>query len=132
MSVVAWPLRELLDEDANAQALPGMQASAPPQLPPLSELRSITDVQAAIGGPSDSFTRVLIRKRDRDANAGALTSTLLSSTTRGEQLLWSSICLYRLYLAPGTPMQWPYLSDTCTAGTSSESNRQAGPRAHRG
>ena len=42
------------------------------------------------GGSTDGLTRALLRRRDRDASSGALTSKLLSFELSGARLLWTS------------------------------------------
>ena len=71
------------------RSLPGMAADAPMAVP--ASFAGLTDVQQVLGGGStDGLTRALLRRRDRDASSGALTSKLLSFELSGARLLWTS------------------------------------------
>ena len=87
ISVNAWPLRDIVNEEARSQALPGLEVPQPRALP--ASLNSLKAVQDELGGEK-AFTQLLLRKLDREKSSGALTSELISSTAQGEGLLWSS------------------------------------------
>lgn len=87
VSVNAWPLQALVDEDAQLKSLPGMTAT-PKTLP--AELGSLQAVEEALGG-EESFAMMLLRKRDREASSGALSSVPLGKAqTVDGRLVWSS------------------------------------------
>ena len=88
ISVSVWALADLLAEDASNKALPGLDPPEPPVLP-ATATGSLTSLEAALGG-RESFTRLLLRKRDREASAGALQSVLLSNSDLANgKLTWS-------------------------------------------
>ncbi|KAL1508400.1 hypothetical protein AB1Y20_004510 [Prymnesium parvum] len=72
VSITAWPVDELLKQDAAALSLPGLPADSSVKLPS-RPLTSIDDL-----GPAQSTGMLLTRARDRDATAGALQSELRS------------------------------------------------------
>ena len=89
LSVVAWPLKDLLAEDARAQALPGIDPPKVAELPQWPAL--LTDVQGAVGG-ENALYKLILRKRDRESSSGALTSSPLGSATTVDEryIVWSS------------------------------------------
>ena len=87
ISVVAWPLQELVAEDVKATSLPGIQPT-PPKIPAAPQ--SLLEVQTALGGETQFFNMIL-RKRDRESSAGALTSAPLGAPSMTDgHLVWSS------------------------------------------
>ncbi len=74
VSVTAWPIRELLAAEMAAASLPGLPAPSPPSAADATSAPSF----AALGAPEKAVL-LLLRARDREASAGALESTLLSS-----------------------------------------------------
>ncbi len=83
VSVTAWRLQELINEDAKLQELPGIPAEAPPQVSGTA-LKEI--------GSSAEAARLLLRARDRESSSGALSSELLDSSfsADGGRLVLSS------------------------------------------
>ena len=75
LSVTAWPLRDLLNEDAQSQALPGLPASPVPSGSADPAPRDLSEL-----GSAATVARLLMRRRDREASAGAVQSVLLASS----------------------------------------------------
>ena len=89
VAVSAVPISDLITEEQQVQSLPGMAAQAP--VAGLSSFTSLADVQQVLGGgTTDGLTRVLMRRRDRDASSGALMSKLVSFELSGARLSWIS------------------------------------------
>lgn len=72
VSVTAWALDELLQQDAQAQSLPGLPA-APEIRKPAARLTSLKDL-----GSAQQVAMLLLRSRDREASAAAVQSELVS------------------------------------------------------
>ena len=68
VSVTAWPVDDLLQQDAAAQSLPGLPA---PTLQRAGSVSALSDL-----GSAQELAMLLVRARDRDATAGALQSEL--------------------------------------------------------
>ena len=72
LSVTGWPVRALLEADANARNLPGLPAEpTAPVGPPPAALQDL--------GSASTVARLLLRNRDRETSSGALTSELLDA-----------------------------------------------------
>jgi len=72
LSVTAWPVSKLLDDDAAAQSLPGLPSSGQPP----AQIKLISSIAQL--GPPQQVAKLLLRTRDREASSGALQSDLLS------------------------------------------------------
>jgi hypothetical protein len=70
ISVTAWPVDALLAEDASSRQLPGLPSSSGGPAPSLR-----TGTIADLGAARD-VANLLLRKRDRESNSGALVSVL--------------------------------------------------------
>ena len=90
ISVNAWPLEALVTEDVASQALPGLEAPKAVQLP--AAPKNLREIDAALGGDGQALFKVLLRKRDREASSGALSSLPLGDAAAAEDghLTWSS------------------------------------------
>lgn len=70
ISVTAWPVDQLFEQDAAAKSLPGLpQAAASPTVSAPTDLGQL--------GSTQELVNLLVRARDRDATAGALQSQLV-------------------------------------------------------
>jgi len=81
VSVTAWPLAALLEEDEAARALPGFAPDAPRFT---ASARSLSEI-----AEPDELAKLLIRARDRDASSGALSSVFLASSARDGSLAFT-------------------------------------------
>lgn len=78
VSVTAWPLSELLLDDAKARSLPGMPAEA---------LRSAAPTSLSDIAPAGELAKLLARQRDRE-QGGGLISEVVSFSADGGRLLF--------------------------------------------
>ena len=83
VSVSAWPLSELIEEEARGRSLPGMAADSA-SVP--AGVTSLDDVKAILGGSADGLARVLLRRRDVESSSGSLASILLKTELTGQRL----------------------------------------------
>ena len=83
VSVTAWPLAELFQDDAKSRDLPGLPAS------PQSAAAMRLEGSSSLGdiGPAKEVANFLLRARDRDASSGALQSELLDSALSSDGVL---------------------------------------------
>jgi hypothetical protein len=86
LSVTAWPLAALLENDARALTLPGLPAPSPVPVPAQPPAR-LSDVVTE----ANAMAQLLMRARDRETTSGELSSRLLSAefTDRGAALKFS-------------------------------------------
>ncbi|KAL3927123.1 MAG: hypothetical protein SGPRY_002969, partial [Prymnesium sp.] len=75
ISVTAWPIKELLQQDAEMMSLPGLPATSAIR-EPTGPITSLDDL-----GQAQQLALLLARARDRDASSGALQSELTSYTS---------------------------------------------------
>ena len=79
----AWPLSELIEEEARGRSLPGMAADSA-SVP--AGVTSLDDVKAILGGSADGLARVLLRRRDVESSSGSLASILLKTELTDQRL----------------------------------------------
>jgi len=90
VSVSIWPLVALVDEDIKATSLPGIAAASPRSVP--NNVRTLEELQKAVPGDGslENFARLLLRKRDREANSPQSLLRGCRLEDGGQRLLWST------------------------------------------